>query len=374
MLRRICLLTLVAVGLITSVGGRAFAAVHPGDELVVTVYEHPELTGPVAVDTTERISLPLAGMIHVHGLDTHGIAQRIQLALGTYIWKPAVVVALKSQLLTIFVSGGPGGTLKYEPGETLIGALGSLAPLPLGPTVKDGTIQSTDAVAELGRSRSDFRHVGIERDGSRLGTYDAIALSSAGMAGPTLQPGDQISFVDKPNAVRVSGQVGRPGFAYLNDDEPLSDAIAQVGGVLPAGSTWRVGLERGGTTQLLSLSDERFNAPGKNGDAITVPLAARVNVAGLVEKPGATTLKTDVTLLSALYEAGGPTKFADLANVQVLSDRAKASYDITKLVHGDLSQNPTLHDGDVVFVPEGRKIVFRSIFEAILSVASLRRL
>ena len=366
----LCAFAAVALGLTSA---PASAAVHAGDQIFVTVYDHPELTGEVVIDTTERISLPLAGLVNVAGLDVKGIAKRIQVRLAKYIVKPAVNVQLKSQLLAIFVSGGPGGTLKYEPGETLVSALGDLAPRSTESTSKDGTIQSSD-IAGLGRSRLNLRRVGLVRDRAVLGTFDALALSSAGLSGPTLQPGDQISLSDKPNVVRVSGQVARPGLAYLADDEPLSDAIAQAGGFLPTASTWRIELDRGGTVQRVSLADDHFNAPAKNGDAIVVPLAMRVNVTGLVEKPGAANLKTDVTLLSALYEAGGPTKFADLGNVQVLSDGTRASYDVRKLIHGDVSQNPTLHDGDVVFVPEGHKIILTSVFQAILSAVSLVRL
>jgi protein involved in polysaccharide export with SLBB domain len=66
------------------------------------------------------------------------------------------------------------------------------------------------------------------------------------------------------------------------------------------------------------------------------------------------TLKSNFSLVSALYTAGGPAKYANLHNVQVVQDGgARSSYDIVRLVKGDLSQNATLHDGDLVFVPQG---------------------
>jgi protein involved in polysaccharide export with SLBB domain len=344
------------------------AAVHSGDQLFVTVYDHPELTGPVTVDTTERISLPLAGLVDVRGLGARQIADRIQQQLAVYVRKPAVNVQLKTQQFMIFIAGGPGGTLKYEAGETLVAALGDLAPRLQEIPANDGTLKTGD-LSQLERSRLDMRRVGIVRDDKSVGTFDVTRLSATGQSGPVLQPGDTLVFVNKPNAVRVMGDVARPGLALLSEDEPLSDAVAQVGGELPSAATSNIVLQRGGQAQNLALGDPKFDQPAQNGDVLTVPSAPRVNIVGLVDKPGAVILRTDISLLSALYEAGGPTKWADLTQVQVVQDGAKKQYDITRLVHGDTSQNPQLKDGDVVFVPEGHKIAFGEIFQNILSAA-----
>jgi polysaccharide biosynthesis/export protein len=85
-----------------------------------------------------------------------------------------------------------------------------------------------------------------------------------------------------------------------------------------------------------------------------IPVAPRVTVTGSITNPGVVTLKSNFSLVSALYTAGGPAKYANLHNVQVVrDDGARSSYDIGKLVKGDLSQNAMLHDGDLVFVPQG---------------------
>jgi len=351
----------------------AGAAVHAGDQLTVTVYDHPELSGPVTVDTTEHISLPLAGTVSVAGLEPKQIAARLQASLATYILKPGVSVELKTQQLVLFVSGGPGGTLTYQPGENLLGALGDLAPKVQDIPQGDGSLKGGD-LSDIERSRLDLRRVGVVRDGAPLGTFDAVALAAAGQGGPLLQPGDTLSLLDKPNQIRVDGDVRRPGFAYLSDDEPLRDALDQAGGTTLTAATANIQLRRDGATQLLALGDTTFNQPGKSGDTITVPSAPRVNVVGLVATPGAVALKTDTSLLSALYQAGGPTKWADLSKVQVMEHGASTPYDVTRLIHGDTTQNPPLKDGDVVFVPEGHKVDVSGFFQAILSAVSIFRI
>jgi protein involved in polysaccharide export with SLBB domain len=371
------ILSIIGLLAIICTASPAIAAVHPGDELFVTVYYHPELTGPISVDSTNHISMPLVGAVDVRGLETKQIAAKLQESLRAYVVKPAVAVQLKTQLPVVFISGGPGGTLKYEPGETLAAALGTLAPRLLDVT-KDAALGAGGAQAvsfiDLQRARVDLRHVGLVRDEKILGTFDVVELFARGTGGPELQAGDTLTMSNKPHVVRVSGDVARPGVAFLSEDEPLTDALSQVGGLSPTASTGLIQLKAGGSVQTISQGDPRWNSPANTIDSIVVPVAARVNIVGLVEKPGPIALKTDTTLLSAMYEAGGPTNWADLRNVQVIQNGARSSYDVTRLVHGDMTQNPQLHDGDLVFVPEGHKVSAVSVFQNLLSAALLFRL
>jgi protein involved in polysaccharide export with SLBB domain len=346
------------------------ATVHAGDQLFVTVYGHAELSGPVTVNAADLISLPLAGTIDVRGLGTQQVAERVRLALVNYVIKPAVDVQLKAQPDRIFVSGGPGGVLKFQPGETLAAALADLplgGPQSLSGSSNDGPASDDSRLAAMTSSRIDLRRVGVVRDGKNLGSFDVTAFGAGGESGPTLQPGDTILLVDKPIAVRVNGDVQTPGIAHLWSDEALSDAFTQVGGLKPSAASSHISLTRGGVTQQLALGDPIFARPPEADESLTVPSAPRVVVAGLVDKPGTVTLKTNFSLLSALYAAGGPTTWADLTQVQVIGGDAKATYDIRGLVHGDTSQNPQLKDGDVVFVPEGHKVDSKGIFQTILS-------
>jgi polysaccharide export outer membrane protein len=91
----------------------------------------------------------------------------------------------------------------------------------------------------------------------------------------------------------------------------------------------------------------------------------------MVYQPGITTLKNNFTLLSAMYSAGGISKWADLRNVQVTHDGEVTHYDVTALTHGDVSQNPMLADGDTVFVPEGHKVDYSLIFSGLFSAGNI---
>jgi protein involved in polysaccharide export with SLBB domain len=354
----------------------AMASVHAGDDLIVTVFDHPELSGPISVDSTYHISMPLVGAVDVHGLDTNEIASRVQSLLSRYLVYPAVNVQLKTQLPVVFISGGPGGTLVYEPGETLVAALGTLAPRlqdPLKATAQGTATQNQSAnIADLERSQFDLRHVGIVRDDKPIGTFDVEQLFARGTGGPELQAGDTLTMANKPVLIRVRGEVARPGFAFLDKDEPLTDALSQVGGLLPTASTSRIKVQSGpaGADQIVAQGNPRWNDPAKDVTAITVPIAPRVDVTGTVTRPGLVSLTTDDSLLAALYGAGGPEATANLKSVEVVQNGTHATYDVTKLVHGDMTQNPQLHDGDTVFVPLGHRVLSADIFGALGALGS----
>ncbi|GAC1420268.1 MAG: hypothetical protein NVSMB5_12610 [Candidatus Velthaea sp.] len=360
-------------------GVPALAAIHPGDELLITVYDHAEMSGPYTVDSSNRISLPLIGMVSVGGLGTDQIAGSVQRSLRKYILKPAVSVQLRTQVPVVFISGGPGGTLKYEPGMTLVAALGNLSPrlqginAPAAGPESGSTSASSVPFADLQRSRFDLRRVVVIRDDRQIGSFNALDFFAKGEGGPAIQAGDTLSFSNKPLQVRIDGAVARPGTAFLWTDEPLADGLSQVGGLAADAATSRIALNRAGTVTFISQGDTAWNGPAASGDTLTVPVAPRVSVAGMVERPGALTLKSDSSLLSALYQTGGPNKYANLAKVQVLQNGSTSVFDITRLVHGDTTQNPQLHDGDVVFVPEGHRIEVGSIFQSILNASFLFR-
>jgi protein involved in polysaccharide export with SLBB domain len=348
----------------------AFAAISAGDHLNVHVFNHPELSGVVTVDSHGAIELPVIGHLHVAGLESSQVATSINGRIKSYVPFPSVDVQDFSESQTIFVTGGPGGVLAYAPNETLAAAVAEMAKVT---QASDATQTPPNASLDrFDRSRIDLKRVALYRAGRRLGIYDMIQLRSIGDPGPVLFANDTIAFANKPIAVTIAGAANLPGPAYLWPEEPVSDAIAQAGGPSAAAASGHVlisGLD--GTSRVVTLGDATFNGPAHPGDTITIPTAPRVTVAGLVEHPGLVTLQNDFTLVSALAAAGGYDKFSDLRRVQIVHAGTRREYNIVKLAHGDLSQNPSLADGDTVFVPEGYKTDWNQVFAGLGGIAGI---
>jgi protein involved in polysaccharide export with SLBB domain len=367
-------LAIAIAGVVLAWAGPASATtLHPGDKVQVNVLNHPELTTQTVLDSQGRVSLPVVGLVAANDMEPGQLANRIRGKLVPYVRKPAVEVQILQQGQTIFVAGGPGGTLPYAPGETLSGALGQLQQAPIAGSFASitGTGSSPPdqlAMHDLALGAVDLHRVVIARDGRDGAPIDAAALFAKGDPGPVLEPGDTIKLADKPIAVQVTGEVRQPGVAHLGEDEPLSQALVEVGGTNGATSSVNFQLQRDGTQKLITSSSPEYAQPAHPGDVINVQHATLVSVVGLVAKPGEVTLRGDSTLLSALYDAGGPQDNGDLKHVQVVHAGKQSTYDVTDLTHGASSQNPQLSDGDTVFVPVSHKLNFGAIFQAILAL------
>jgi protein involved in polysaccharide export with SLBB domain len=346
----------------------ASAQLHAGDSVAIIVYNHPDLSTRTAVDASGTISLPLVGTVDARDTEPKQLAERVRASLSRFIPKVEVGVQIISRNQSIFVSGGPGGVLPYTPGETLGAALAQLQSPQGNPLNTTSTTPANAATRDLLHGRVDLHRVTVRRDDRVLGPFDALAPRIDGGADPLLMPGDTIQLVDKPVRVEVRGEVREPGIVYLDRDQRLSDALLKVGGYVTSSATANILLERGHEQQLVSAGGAELSAPAHDGDVLTVPRAPRVGVLGAVQHPGDVVLAGDTSLLSAVYNAGGPVKHADVSHVLVLRGGTYSAYDITALSRGAAQNNPALHDGDAVFVPEGRKIDWNVVWQAVGAV------
>jgi protein involved in polysaccharide export with SLBB domain len=320
--------------------------------------------------------MPVAGLIDTANLTPAQLSRAIETRLAPYVKKPAVNVDLVAQAQSIFLSGAGGGVYPFTPGETLLGALNAIQQsLATSAASNNGGLVDPSQVAahELQNGSLELHRVVILRDGRELPPVDAAALLASGDPGPALQPDDTIKLAFRPVAVTVRGDVVQSGIAHLDPDQPLSDALKQLGGA-NAAATDRFELTRGGQTQIVTKSTPAYKEPAVDGDAVYVPPGIHVGVVGQVANPARVLLQGDQTLLSAIYFAGGPTKYGDIKHVRLLHAGTQTEYDVTSLTHGGDGQeknNPVLADGDTVFVPEGHKIDFSGIFSTIFAAAAL---
>ncbi|HTJ27005.1 MAG TPA: polysaccharide biosynthesis/export family protein [Candidatus Limnocylindria bacterium] len=367
-------LVAAAVAFTGFTGAQADAALHPGDKIDVTVYNHPELSGPHTLDASGNVALPIVGTISALNVEPNDLAERLKVRLAPYVRQVAVDVQLDAQSASVFVAGGPNGVLRYQPGMTLTSVVDQLQSRNPAPAVDEADATSVSAhdvvngPLDLINGPIDFHKVTIQRENRVLGPYDLLALRAKGEAGPTLVPDDTIQLVDKPVMVSVQGDVEKPGTAYLSNNEPLMQAIVQVGGTASTSSQAAITLERGGQSQVISMGNPLFSQPAQNGDRILVPRAPRVDVLGNVVKPGETMLRGNTTLVSAIYYAGGPAQYANLKSVEVMHNGERKVYNLARIQSGHTGDNPDLVDGDVVMVPQGSKFQWSDVWSALGSL------
>lgn len=138
--------------------------------------------------------------------------------------------------------------------------------------------------------------------------------------------------------VDVTATVDRGGSIY----------IPRVGAVKVAGVKYRD--LQGYLKQAVSKIFNNFELTA----SIAQTRAVQVYVVGHAARPGTYTLNSMSTLLNALFTSGGPDSSGSMRNIQLKRGGATvANFDLyDMLVKGDKSQDATLRDGDVIYIPE----------------------
>jgi polysaccharide export outer membrane protein len=353
-LRFACFLSCALFGSLTVALADAPSRIHPGDKINVVVMNHPDLSVDTMIAGDGTLSMPILGPVHLGGLTLQAASAFLDAKLSPYLKYPAVDVRVDTAGQTIFVTGSTVGSLSYQPGETLVVAIAGWNQQQAALVQADPNNQLP--IPTIHSDAIDLRNVGILRDGKRLGSYNVEDLGRHGNSGPLLEPGDEIMLSNKPIRVDVHGDVRKSGPQYLYPGETLAQAIDEAGGLNTTASTSNITLDRGGAAATVSFASQTVTSSARDGDSLEIHPAPVVSVVGMVGTPGSTALKSDTTLLTALYLVGGPNRYADLKHVEVVRAGVHTSYDISRLAHGDLSGNAPLNDGDVVFVPEGHRI------------------
>ena len=202
----------------------------------------------------------------------------------------------------------------------------------------------------------------------------------------------------KSKSALLMGQINRydwrtsgPGSYNLKGKTTVLDLIVSAGGAI-SGQEYgnadlrRVEVARKGRSYTISVYDVMFKGDNSqnivldNGDIITVPelptYGERVYVLGEVVSQGIYRLKDASDLMAAISIAGGTTHVAVDSHIKIIrgyeKDNKKSlilsvNYDEI-LKKGDVAQNATLEDGDVVYVP---RTVIGDINEFIVNTVPL---
>ena len=209
-------------------GDRDLAKAAPGDLLWVKVFDESSISGEFSVDASGNILYPLIGQIAVEGLDSRGIAGRLEELLeADYLRDADVSVSIKKTAVSnssvvVFGAVRTPGQVSYP---------------------KGGRLQLFQAISECGGFQENARTDGVEvqragetgmtthkvdfdRKQPFLLTDGDIVVVKEKPAPAVIQP------KDRPKAhVIVIGQVARPGRVEIFADEETSliTAVALAG-------------------------------------------------------------------------------------------------------------------------------------------------
>lgn len=343
-----------------------------GDVLSVVVLRHPEFSNEYTVPPNGRVIFHGVGEVEVRGRTLAEVAEAIRQRLATRLRNPEVSVSLKqARPFLVFVEGqvGKPGAYPIQPGWRVFEAIAAAEGLKTLPERVEALLIRGDQVYRL----------------------DLSALYHRGDPSVNLpvQHGDKISIQLKPTIrIAVVGEVNRPGTYDIEAGATVLQAIAIAGGTTTNASLQKAFIDRKGRVipadlYRLIIAGETAGSPLlEDGDAVIVPTnLTRVAVVGQVTRPGYYPVPEGkpFTLSDAIAIAGGPTSRAITSRVYILRvqdgivQRIAVPYQ-RFLRRGDLNGNPLVLNGDVVFVPETRRVELGYLLTLVSLVNIVERL
>lgn len=204
----------------------------PGDELNVTVWARPELSGPHVVGPDGDIQVPFLGSIRVAGATPNQASARLSSALSEYYvgaYATITMVGYNSNSVTVLGHVAHPGLLTFNDNPTLLEVL-----------ARAGTGQTESKTTDITRCavfRGKDRALWIDLRPLYRGADLTLNLK--------MQRGDYVYVPDPSDQlIYVMGQVNKPGAYPLTPNMSFLDALAQAGGPSDAGKPSEIVLAR----------------------------------------------------------------------------------------------------------------------------------
>lgn len=224
-----------------------------GDILLVSVFEHPDLTVKTRVDPNGTISVPLGGTIPVSGLSERQAEAAIAKALqqGDFVSAPQVSVLVEqfqSRVVSVLGHVNRPGRYPMERHLTVVEAVAQA-----GGVAPDGNEKVTLVAADGQRRQLDLR----------------ATLMDAGHVDPLLQ-GGEIIYVPKADVFYVFGEVQRPGAFPLEPQMTVQQGLAVAGSISPRGTDRGIRVRRRGADGGMTEVEAGFDDALQPGDIVVV--------------------------------------------------------------------------------------------------------
>jgi polysaccharide export outer membrane protein len=195
----------------------------PGDLILVSVYEHPDLTIRTRVSSSGKISFPMIGIVYVQGATEREVEEEIagQLAERNLVNNPQVLVLIEehvSHQIAVLGQVRDPGKHSLDFGRSIFDVLAAA-----GGTTAD----AHDRVTIL-----------VEGDPNRTRQFDLsrlVAAAGESDAVPQLSAADVV-FVPRMDVFYVYGEVQRPGSYRLESQMKVVQALSVAGSITDTGS------------------------------------------------------------------------------------------------------------------------------------------
>lgn len=245
-----------------------------GDELLVTVTGHPELSGAHTVGPDGRITLPIAGTIDIGEKSREDAAKLIEEAYAKYFSGPVAttvqVTHYGSNHILMLGAIEHTGIISFDQPPTLLEAIargGSLIQSGQGGSTSGGGGTPRRCIVFRGDNQVWNVNISEQLDGQR-------ALNNI-----HLRRNDTIYIPESQESlISVLGEVGHSGPVQLHPNSTLVSVLASSGGVTPQGGNADIRIVETSTGRVQHIKYKDLLKPGggsdislHDGDIVYVP-------------------------------------------------------------------------------------------------------
>jgi len=347
MKKKIIIFSIVLLIIVTGLSLTTYALTNnllePGDNLIVTVWGHPDLESEVIININGYINLPLLEEIQAEDKSIIELKSIIIKNYKQFIKNPQVNILLKEKASIQVVIMGEvfnPGSYKLNPSAGILDLISRA-----GGITKRGNLKQANLIR-------DGQEVSLDLDGILRGnnnTDDSIKLEN----------GDIVFVPENIIKVSILGEVNRPGRYEIVNGLRLSDLLAKAGSITNDASKVINYNSEGKTTSIdlvkLFTNDLENNPVLKNGDSIFVPETNySVSILGEVNSPGSYNWNPDMRLTELIALAENVTERADLNKIRITDKNGNVKFiNLEKYYEENYNEeNLLLNKGDMVMVAE----------------------
>ncbi len=327
----------------------------PGDEIVIDIWGTSEDHIRQTISPEGSIMISQIGPIYLNGMTINEANSHIK---GRFASKYAGVGGNEPES-DINVTLGQVRTIQVDlMGEVAVPGTYRLSPF----STVFHALYKAGGINDIGT----MRNIEVLRNGRRIVGVDIYEYLFDGKqtGNIRLQEGDVIIVPPYEQLVNISGNVKRPMYYEITEDETLSDLIDYAGGFTGDAYTEQIRLARqtGRENELFNIVSGDFDSYRLNdGDIVTVGTildryANRVELKGSVFRPGMYALATDLRTVGDLIKrAEGLTEDAYTTRVMLYREGADLSLELIPVDLGGIlsGRRPdiTLKRNDILVVP-----------------------
>ncbi|WP_231427179.1 SLBB domain-containing protein [Pedobacter sp. Leaf250] len=330
--------------------------VGPDDELLIDITGDNEVSYKSKVSPDGNIRVQYIGLISVAGLTIEQATSKIKSTLSTTYpalrsGRTAVSITLGNiRSITVTIVGEA-----VKPGSYTVSSLASLF-----------NILSTAGGPNV---NGTYRNIQIVRGNKVINTIDIYDFLMNGIqkGNIRLQDQDVINIPVYNTRIELSGEVKRPAFFEIKENETLADALRFAGGFSSNAYSAQIKVLQNTNRErkIMDVTEAEFSTyKPQNGDKFIVErildrFANRVEISGAVFRPGQYELDDQLTLKSLIQKADGVKEDAFLnrgyiSRLNTDNSMALVSFDLAKILAGT--------EPDIKLQRED-KVVIKSIFE-----------